>query len=92
MIHLEQTLQDLHIDEQDTVVGKQWVSLSVPEIERIKEIFIEAGFKPPESLGEMVVGQIIYDRFMAQLSNYAGSLEVATILELAAVACGLKDQ
>ena len=92
MIDLEQKLQDLHIDEQDTVVGKQWVSLSEPEILRIIELFIEAGFKPPESLGEMVVGRIIYDRIAAQISSYNGPWNIPGILQLAAVACGVENE
>lgn len=92
MIDLEQKLQDLHIDEQDTVFGKQWVSLSEPEILRIIELFIEAGFKPPESLGEMVVGRIIYDRMVALLTNNTTPLDMPGILQLVSIACGVENE
>lgn len=92
MIHLEQTLQDLHIDERDTAVGKQWHSLTVPEIERIKEIFIMAGFKPPANLGEMVVGRIIYDRLADELTKILSNELYNEVMRAIAVACEVENE
>lgn len=91
MLQLEQALQDLRIDEQYREVGKTWHNLTVDEIERIKQIFIESGFKPPTELGEMVIGQIIYDRFTKLLSEVIQDETVNPIqlLEIAREACGL---
>lgn len=98
MIKLEQTLQDLHIDEQENLLGKQWHSLSVDEVEHIKKIFIEAGFVPPQTLADMTPGLLFYTKFAKGLAHYAGDAVqdnlfdqgvYAELLNIARVAAGL---
>jgi hypothetical protein len=98
MIELEQTLQDLHIDERDTAVGTTWHNMTVAEIENIKSIFLKAGFTPPDAPADYKTGSEFYDDFKARLTSYVGSalqtnefdsIVFDELLHLARVAAGI---
>lgn len=87
MIKLEQALQDLRIDEQETPFGDVWHSLTVKEIEQIKHLFLMSGFRQPGTPAEMVVGKLVFERFTQLLCYEIEDISTPRLIELVAIAC-----
>ena len=98
MKDFEQALQNLHIAESEKEYGTVWHSLRPDEIDQITQVFVSAGFRPPENQRDMQLDELIYHRFQKLFAAYVGTAKdtnqfdaavYARILELAREACNV---